>query len=169
MAQNNNNNDTSSSARGAGMVDLGIFRVPHPRIWSTTDPQLHTVSVDLDRSIWIGRLGWCGCNRMLWFADLGCGSSQQSHSIECQSRKIGGMEPSHAMARYSGFSHECSNGCRHATSSECTYQINRKQIEYVVGVLCITCNRRGKFLRLSPKTEPLGSLHTKIPIHWLGF
>ena len=39
------------------LVRLGTFSVPHPRIWSTTDPQLHTVSVDLNGAVVTERFG----------------------------------------------------------------------------------------------------------------
>ncbi|KAG7352478.1 beta-galactosidase [Nitzschia inconspicua] len=40
-----------------GMVDLGIVQVPSPRIWSTHDPQLHEVSVDLNGATVTERFG----------------------------------------------------------------------------------------------------------------
>jgi hypothetical protein len=39
------------------LLDLGHFSVQNPRIWSTTDPQLHTVSVDLNGAIVTERFG----------------------------------------------------------------------------------------------------------------
>jgi beta-glucuronidase len=40
-----------------GLVDLGVVPVPSPRIWSTHDPQLHTVSVELNGAIVTERFG----------------------------------------------------------------------------------------------------------------
>jgi beta-glucuronidase len=40
-----------------GVVDLGIVSVPSPRIWSTTDPQLHTVSVEMNGAVVTERFG----------------------------------------------------------------------------------------------------------------
>ena len=39
------------------LVKLGTFSVPNPRIWSTSDPQLHTVSVDVNGAIVTERFG----------------------------------------------------------------------------------------------------------------
>ncbi len=39
------------------LVTLGIFPVPSPRIWSTSDPQLHTVSIDINGAIVTERFG----------------------------------------------------------------------------------------------------------------
>ena len=38
-------------------VDLGTVRVPNPRVWSTIDPQLHTVQVQLNGAVIIERFG----------------------------------------------------------------------------------------------------------------
>ena len=49
---------TTSAQRGNDrLVELGHFSVPKPRIWSTTDPQLHTVSVYLNGAIVTERFG----------------------------------------------------------------------------------------------------------------
>jgi beta-glucuronidase len=40
-----------------GIVDLGVFKVPNPRVWSIEDPQLHTVSVNQNGAIVIERFG----------------------------------------------------------------------------------------------------------------
>eukprot|EP00522_Entomoneis_paludosa_P016481 CAMPEP_0172449260 /NCGR_PEP_ID=MMETSP1065-20121228/8005_1 /TAXON_ID=265537 /ORGANISM="Amphiprora paludosa, Strain CCMP125" /LENGTH=719 /DNA_ID=CAMNT_0013200893 /DNA_START=167 /DNA_END=2326 /DNA_ORIENTATION=- len=40
-----------------GVIDLGIHKVPHPRIWSTHDPQLHVVHVELHGAILSERFG----------------------------------------------------------------------------------------------------------------
>lgn len=51
------------------LVRLGTYPVPHPRIWSTADPQLHTVSVDLNGAIVTERFG-------LRFWDTGIASNK---------------------------------------------------------------------------------------------
>ncbi len=38
-------------------LDLGLVQVPNPRIWSPTDPQLHTISVELHGAIVTERFG----------------------------------------------------------------------------------------------------------------
>jgi beta-glucuronidase len=40
-----------------GVVNLGTLHVPNPRIWSTVDPQLHTVQVQLNGAILTERFG----------------------------------------------------------------------------------------------------------------
>jgi beta-glucuronidase len=47
----------SISTSAPGMLDLGILRVPSPRIWSTTDPQLHTISVEINGAVVQERFG----------------------------------------------------------------------------------------------------------------
>jgi hypothetical protein len=39
------------------LVDLGVFYVPEPRVWSTTNPQLHNISVNLNGAIVTERFG----------------------------------------------------------------------------------------------------------------
>lgn len=41
-----------------GVVDLGVLTVPNPRIWSTKDPQLHTISVHLNGAVVTERFGF---------------------------------------------------------------------------------------------------------------
>lgn len=48
---------TATEGGNDRMLGLGLFSVPNPRIWSTTDPQLHTVSVDLNGAIVTERFG----------------------------------------------------------------------------------------------------------------
>lgn len=52
--------DRGTTAAGKGsdlLLGLGVFSVPNPRTWSTSDPQLHTVSVDLNGAIVTERFG----------------------------------------------------------------------------------------------------------------
>ncbi len=48
---------TPSGRGNDRLVKLGTFSVPNPRIWSTTDPQLHTISVDMNGAIVTERFG----------------------------------------------------------------------------------------------------------------
>jgi len=48
---------TATEVGNDQILGLGLFSVPNPRIWSTTDPQLHTVSVDLNGAIVTERFG----------------------------------------------------------------------------------------------------------------
>ena len=48
----------TATARGSDrLLELGRFHVPNPRIWSTQDPQLHTVSVNINGAIVTERFG----------------------------------------------------------------------------------------------------------------
>jgi len=47
----------AGSSTANGVVDLGTFRVPEPRVWWTTDPQLHTVTVSLNGASVTERFG----------------------------------------------------------------------------------------------------------------
>jgi beta-glucuronidase len=40
-----------------GLVDLGVVQVPSPRVWTTHDPQLHTISLKLNDAIVTERFG----------------------------------------------------------------------------------------------------------------
>eukprot|EP00980_Cylindrotheca_fusiformis_P000474 scaffold119_cov131-Cylindrotheca_fusiformis.AAC.4 len=40
-----------------GVANLGVLKVPNPRVWSTTDPQLHTIAIEMDGAILIERFG----------------------------------------------------------------------------------------------------------------
>lgn len=45
------------STSSPGVVSLGIVPVPHPRLWSTQDPQLHTISISMNGAILQERFG----------------------------------------------------------------------------------------------------------------
>jgi beta-glucuronidase len=40
-----------------GVADLGNMDVPNPRVWSTVDPQLHTLLVEIDGAVLVERFG----------------------------------------------------------------------------------------------------------------
>jgi beta-glucuronidase len=46
-----------SKSKNSITVDLGIIEVPNPRIWSTDDPQLHTVSITMNNATVTERFG----------------------------------------------------------------------------------------------------------------
>jgi beta-glucuronidase len=47
----------SISTSAPGILDLGSLRVPSPRIWSTDNPQLHTISIELNGAVVQERFG----------------------------------------------------------------------------------------------------------------
>ncbi|CAJ1949827.1 unnamed protein product [Cylindrotheca closterium] len=40
-----------------GVASLGNMKVPNPRVWSTLDPQLHTLSVEMEGAVLVERFG----------------------------------------------------------------------------------------------------------------
>ena len=48
--------DTREGERG-NILDLGLFKVPNPRIWSTINPQLHTITIKMNHAILTERFG----------------------------------------------------------------------------------------------------------------
>jgi beta-glucuronidase len=77
-----------ASSNKEGLVDLGLVLVPSPRIWSTHDPQLHTVSVNLNGAMVTERFGLRYWDTAPMVTDVAEARTDSSNSISRSTSRI---------------------------------------------------------------------------------